>query len=70
MVGFDDMLPVAEETDPPLTTVRQDIEGMGRLMARLLLRGLDGGTADDAEAQAAAPSGVILPTTLVHRATA
>ncbi|CAM5618519.1 LacI family transcriptional regulator OS=Streptomyces tendae OX=1932 GN=GUR47_02405 PE=4 SV=1 [Streptomyces tendae] len=43
---------------------------MGRLMARLLLRGLDGGTADDAEAQAAAPSGVILPTTLVHRATA
>ncbi|MGW6292383.1 LacI family DNA-binding transcriptional regulator, partial [Streptomyces sp. NPDC055058] len=38
VVGFDDMLPVAEQTDPPLTTVRQDIEEMGRLMARLLLR--------------------------------
>ena len=42
VVGFDDMLPVAEQTDPPLTTVRQDIEEMGRLMARLLLRGLRG----------------------------
>ncbi|MBW5423570.1 substrate-binding domain-containing protein, partial [Streptomyces sp. BG9H] len=39
VVGFDDMLPVAEQAEPPLTTVRQDIEEMGRLMARLLLRG-------------------------------
>ncbi|WP_405653002.1 LacI family DNA-binding transcriptional regulator [Streptomyces sp. RK9] len=38
VVGFDDMLPLAEQADPPLTTVRQDIEEMGRLMAALLLR--------------------------------
>ncbi|KPH99009.1 transcriptional regulator, LacI family, partial [Actinobacteria bacterium OK074] len=43
VVGFDDMLPVAEQTDPSLTTVRQDIEEMGRLMARLLLRGVERG---------------------------
>ncbi|MEV8593924.1 LacI family DNA-binding transcriptional regulator [Streptomyces sp. NPDC052012] len=59
VVGFDDMLPIAEQTEPALTTVRQDIEEMGRLMARLLLRGLD-----------RAPSSVILPTTLVRRASA
>ncbi|MCI3934117.1 LacI family transcriptional regulator [Streptomyces sp. AN091965] len=41
VVGFDDMLPVAEQADPPLTTVRQDIEEMGRLMAAMLLRGQD-----------------------------
>ncbi|MET9714425.1 LacI family DNA-binding transcriptional regulator [Streptomyces rochei] len=72
VVGFDDMLPVAEETDPPLTTVRQDIEGMGRLMARLLLRGLerDARPGRDAGAPAEAPSGTILPTTLVRRASA
>ncbi|MFJ6842071.1 LacI family DNA-binding transcriptional regulator [Streptomyces griseoluteus] len=57
VIGFDDMAPVAEQTDPPLTTVRQDIEEMGRIMARLLL---DGGR----------PGGVILPTTLVRRASA
>ncbi|MGW0582186.1 LacI family DNA-binding transcriptional regulator [Streptomyces sp. NPDC002920] len=65
VVGFDDMLPVAETTDPPLTTVRQDIEEMGRIMARLLLTGLAPRTTD-----ADPPSGVILPTTLVHRASA
>ncbi|MYQ46883.1 substrate-binding domain-containing protein [Streptomyces sp. SID4985] len=62
LIGFDDMAPVAEQTDPPLTTVRQDIEEMGRLMARLLLRGR--AAPDDA------PPSVVLPTTLVHRATA
>ncbi|WP_369231588.1 LacI family DNA-binding transcriptional regulator [Streptomyces sp. R21] len=62
VIGFDDMLPVAEQTDPPLTTIRQDIEEMGRLMARLLLRGLDRRTAE-----AGLPSSVVLPTTLVHR---
>ena len=41
VVGFDDMVSVAEWTDPPLTTIRQDIEEMGRLMARLLLRALE-----------------------------
>ncbi|MGW2212936.1 LacI family DNA-binding transcriptional regulator [Streptomyces sp. NPDC001781] len=57
VIGFDDMAPVAEQTDPPLTTVRQDIEEMGRIMARLLLSG--GQT-----------RGVVLPTTLVRRASA
>ncbi|MFB7507424.1 LacI family DNA-binding transcriptional regulator [Streptomyces broussonetiae] len=71
VIGFDDMLPVAMEADPPLTTVRQDIEEMGRLMARLLLRGLSGGR-DRAGATADTPpdGGVILPTTLVRRASA
>ncbi|MBM7090387.1 LacI family DNA-binding transcriptional regulator [Streptomyces sp. NPDC012461] len=69
VVGFDDMLPVAEQTDPPLTTVRQDIEEMGRLMARLLLRGLDRGPAAQ-EGVGGSPSSVILPTTLVRRASA
>ncbi|MFC9644743.1 LacI family DNA-binding transcriptional regulator [Streptomyces mirabilis] len=68
VIGFDDMLPVAEQTDPPLTTVRQDIEEMGRLMARLLLRDLDRRAgkqvADDG------PTGVVLPTTLVRRVSA
>ncbi|MER7490087.1 LacI family DNA-binding transcriptional regulator [Streptomyces sp. NPDC126497] len=69
VVGFDDMLPIAEQTEPPLTTVRQDIEEMGRLMARLLLRDLDGTTASDGNA-GGAPSAVIFPTTLVRRASA
>ncbi|MEW2165555.1 LacI family DNA-binding transcriptional regulator [Streptomyces sp. NPDC007084] len=68
VIGFDDMLPIAEQTDPPLTTVRQDIEEMGRLMARLLIRGLEGGTGTatpDPER-----SGVVLPTTVVVRGSA
>ncbi|MGX4688586.1 LacI family DNA-binding transcriptional regulator [Streptomyces sp. JNUCC 63] len=68
VVGFDDMLPVAEQTDPPLTTVRQNIEEMGRLMARLLLRGLDrNGPEEDADGT---PRSIVLPTTLVRRASA
>ncbi|MGM9469148.1 LacI family DNA-binding transcriptional regulator [Streptomyces murinus] len=87
VVGFDDMLPLAEQSDPPLTTVRQDIEQMGRLMARLLLRGAttvlrDGSAAagagpkgasgpGDADPAARTPGpGVILPTTLIRRASA
>jgi DNA-binding LacI/PurR family transcriptional regulator len=74
VIGFDDMLPVAEQTDPPLTTVRQDIEEMGRLMARLLLRGLDRrattAAGEDTAEPGAMPSGVVLPTTLVRRASA
>jgi DNA-binding LacI/PurR family transcriptional regulator len=71
VIGFDDMLPVAEHTDPPLTSVRQDIEGMGRLMARLLLRGLDRRSASATDpGPGGAPSSVVLPTTLVRRASA
>ncbi|MEU8652664.1 LacI family DNA-binding transcriptional regulator [Streptomyces sp. NPDC048737] len=75
VVGFDDMVPLAEQTDPPLTTVRQDIEEMGRVMARLLLRGPDRrDTAEPSPApypgEPAAPNGLVLPTTLVCRASA
>ncbi|MEU5097445.1 LacI family DNA-binding transcriptional regulator [Streptomyces sp. NPDC020996] len=68
VIGFDDMLPVAEQTDPPLTTVRQDIEGMGRLMARKLLGRL--GQRDAAQDARDAPADLVLPTTLVRRASA
>lgn len=70
VVGFDDMLPVAEQADPPLTTVRQDIEEMGRLMARLLLGGLEPRGTDAGRETGSAPAGVVLPTTLVRRASA
>ncbi|MER6473612.1 LacI family DNA-binding transcriptional regulator [Streptomyces collinus] len=77
VIGFDDVLPVAEQAEPPLTTVRQDIEEMGRLMARLLLRGRARDTpgAAPAEASGSAPAeasgtGVVLPTTLIRRASA
>jgi DNA-binding LacI/PurR family transcriptional regulator len=40
VVGFDDT-PVATETSPTLTTVRQPIEAMGRTMVRQLLRQID-----------------------------
>ncbi|WP_405496988.1 LacI family DNA-binding transcriptional regulator [Streptomyces sp. NBC_00096] len=65
LVGFDDAELVAESTDPPLTTVRQDIEGMGRLMARLLLRSLD-----KTHAALGVPASVITPTSLVRRGSA
>lgn len=65
LVGFDDMASVAEATDPPLTTVRQDIEGQGRLMARLLLDGLDRDRTGTG-----VPESVVTPTTLVRRASA
>ncbi|MGW7412348.1 LacI family DNA-binding transcriptional regulator [Streptomyces sp. NPDC054863] len=65
VVGFDDTVSVAEATVPPLTTVNQDVEGQGRMMARLLLRALTPEGADTA-----APSSVITPTVLVRRASA
>ncbi|MEV7520583.1 LacI family DNA-binding transcriptional regulator [Streptomyces sp. NPDC091371] len=65
VVGFDDAEAVAPIADPPLTTVRQDIEGMGRLMARLLLETLGGG-----HEQRAAPGSVVTATSLVRRASA
>lgn len=63
VVGFDDMTSVAEATEPPLTTIRQDVEGMGRLMVRLLMERLNSGTGDW-------PESVITPTELIRRASA
>ncbi|MEY9936850.1 LacI family DNA-binding transcriptional regulator [Streptacidiphilus sp. MAP5-3] len=61
LVGFDDS-PIARHTEPPMTTVRQPSEEMGRAMARLLLE------------QIAAPSRshrqIILSTELVVRESA
>jgi DNA-binding LacI/PurR family transcriptional regulator len=41
VVGFDDS-PLATHSDPPLTTVHQPVEGMGRAMAELLMARIDG----------------------------
>ncbi|MEV8565010.1 LacI family DNA-binding transcriptional regulator [Streptomyces sp. NPDC051322] len=63
VVGFDNMVNVAESTDPPLTTVSQDIEGMGRLMVQVLVRGLD-------RDGVTPPGSVVTPTELVRRVSA
>jgi DNA-binding LacI/PurR family transcriptional regulator len=59
VVGFDDAA-VAAQTDPPLTTVREPAEELGREMARLLVSLLRGGEARR----------VTLNTTLVRRRSA
>jgi DNA-binding LacI/PurR family transcriptional regulator len=61
LVGYDDLEPAAW-ADPPLTTVRQDVEGMGRMMAELLMRRLNPSPAD------ASPAPVVTPARLVVRA--
>jgi DNA-binding LacI/PurR family transcriptional regulator len=67
VIGFDDLASLAEGTDPPLTTVRQDIEGMGRLMARLLFQRNPEPSGD----RAVRPlTSVIVPTSLVLRESA
>ncbi len=58
VVGFDDV-PLAAYTEPPLTTVRQELRLMGETAARLLMSHFDGTTLP------AAP--VTLPTTLIVR---
>jgi LacI family transcriptional regulator len=58
IVGFDD-LPHAEETSPPLTTVRQPVFQKGSLAASLLIDLIEGKTD--------APSQILLPTQLVIR---
>ncbi|MGW5780687.1 LacI family DNA-binding transcriptional regulator [Streptomyces sp. NPDC003863] len=59
VVGFDD-LAVARVADPPLTTVHQPVEGLGREMARMLVALINGQD----------PTPLILPTRLVTRASA
>jgi DNA-binding LacI/PurR family transcriptional regulator len=58
VVGFDDSS-IAETTDPPLTSVRQPIEEMGREMVRLLV--------EHTAAPGSVPRKVILATQLVRR---
>ncbi|WP_030186854.1 LacI family DNA-binding transcriptional regulator [Streptomyces sp. NRRL S-813] len=61
VIGFDDSI-VARHTDPPLTSVRQPIEEMGRTMAGLLL--------DEIAHRGKGRREVILPTQLVVRESA
>ncbi|WP_037605286.1 LacI family DNA-binding transcriptional regulator [Streptacidiphilus rugosus] len=61
VVGFDDS-PVARHTEPPMTTVRQPSEEMGRAMARLLLEEIAAPTRSHRQ--------VILSTELVVRESA
>ncbi|GAA5122710.1 LacI family DNA-binding transcriptional regulator [Haloechinothrix salitolerans] len=71
VVGFDDMLPVAANAEPPLTTIRQDVEGMGRVMVRLLMQVLNQDGPDArTEPGVRTPGSVIMPTELVRRASA
>jgi len=60
VVGFDDS-PLSRVTDPPLSTVRQPVDEMGRQMAEMLLRLISG---TDGETRLSA----VLPTELVVRA--
>ncbi|HEY2948670.1 MAG TPA: LacI family DNA-binding transcriptional regulator [Micromonosporaceae bacterium] len=61
VVGFEDA-PVAQQTDPPLTTVHQDVEEMGRQMALLLAARVRGEAPDQPY--------VLLDTYLVERQSA
>ncbi|WP_448316074.1 LacI family DNA-binding transcriptional regulator [Streptomyces sp. CO7] len=69
VVGFDDIPAIAEAADPPLTTVNQDAEELGRLMARTLLDHIADCAAGEA-ADRAPLTPVIMPTRLVLRASA
>ena len=62
VVGFDD-LGVAERTSPALTTVRQPVDEMAERATRLLLERVD-------EPDAGRPMRMIIPPTLVRRASA
>jgi DNA-binding LacI/PurR family transcriptional regulator len=61
VVGFEDA-PVARQTEPPLTTVHQPVEEMGRRMAELLIARISRQPVED--------SHVLLDTHLVRRASA
>lgn len=60
LVGFDDG-PLAAVSDPPLTTVHQPMEQLGREMATMLLAQISNGGA-------AGPEQLVLETSLVERA--
>jgi DNA-binding LacI/PurR family transcriptional regulator len=60
VIGFDDV-PAALIAHPPLTTVRQPIEEMGRQLARCLLDRIEGKPTKRR---------IVLPTELVRRASA
>jgi DNA-binding LacI/PurR family transcriptional regulator len=60
VVGFDDA-PLSRWTEPPLSTVRQPVDEMGREMAEMLIRLISGVDAD-------AHRSAVLPTELVVRA--
>lgn len=59
LIGFDD-LPVAGETEPPLSTIRQDIQGGAKGLVDLLIRRLSG---EETES-------LVMPPKLVVRETA
>ncbi|MGI5522602.1 LacI family DNA-binding transcriptional regulator [Micromonospora sp. CA-259024] len=61
VIGFDDAT-IARQADPPLTTVFQPVEEMGRQMARLLVARIRG---EDLPA-----SHIVLDTQLIYRASA
>jgi DNA-binding LacI/PurR family transcriptional regulator len=58
VVGFDDM-PLASYFDPPLTTMRQDLQSIGRTAAKLLIQAI--------ETPLGMPAHVALPAELVIR---
>ena len=58
VVGFDDSI-IARHTDPPLTSVRQPVEEIGRTITELLLREID--------EPGSARRHMVLPTSLVVR---
>ena len=60
VVGFDDVR-LAELAIPPLTTIRQPIEELGRRMAEVLVARINGAQPDHA---------TVLPTEVVHRRSA
>lgn len=57
VVGFDDVL-IAETSDPPITTIRQPLEDMGRVAAETLLAVINGHPTERNR---------LLPTTLIRR---
>lgn len=61
VIGFDDD-PIALVSDPPLTTMAQPVEELGRRMVTMLLDQIDTGRTD--------VTPVVLPTTLLRRASA